>query len=110
MLKQNLLDCIIFRVKSDEMPKELYMKVKVKNFIQNRQSMKLLQLTDVTTQILYMEIKAQSEFSSLINTIMSHELRNPLNSIIAKNIEKSALYSKMRKLLESCDGAAKLST
>ena len=57
-----------------------------------------------------MEIKAQIEFSSLINTIMSHELRNPLNSIIAKNIEKSALYSKMRKFFESCDGATKQSS
>lgn len=48
-------------------------------------------------------MKAQTEFSSLMNTIMSHELRNPLNSIIAKNIEKSALYQKMVEKMNNFD-------
>ena len=51
-----------------------------------------MQLADVTNYILYMEIRAKNQFTQLINACVSHELRNPLNSIIAKNIEKSALY------------------
>lgn len=52
-------------------------------------------MVDVTNYILYMDIKAKNQFTSLINACVSHELRNPLNSIIAKNIEKAALYQKL---------------
>ena len=86
---------------------ETYITIRLKTFFQEGKLMKILSFVDVTTQIQYMEIKAQSEFSSLINTIMSHELRNPLNSIIAKNIEKSALYQKMVSLLNQFDETTK---
>ena len=55
----------------------------------------MIQIVDVTHHILYTEFKAKAEFTSLISACVSHELRNPLNSIMAKNIEKEALYSKM---------------
>lgn len=32
---------------------------------------------------------------------MSHELRNPLNAIISKNIEKKHLYDELEKYLEN---------
>jgi signal transduction histidine kinase len=41
---------------------------------------------------LYNEQKGEAKFSSMINATVSHELRNPLNSIIAKNIEKDSLH------------------
>lgn len=31
----------------------------------------------------------------MINATVSHELRNPLNSILAKNIEKENLYKQL---------------
>jgi signal transduction histidine kinase len=31
----------------------------------------------------------------MINATVSHELRNPLNSIIAKNIEKDGLHAEL---------------
>lgn len=37
----------------------------------------------------------------MINACVSHELRNPLNSIIAQNIEKHHLYNEMTKLIET---------
>ena len=42
----------------------------------------LLQLVDISSKIFYDDIKAQDDFSSLINSTISHEMRNPLNSII----------------------------
>jgi signal transduction histidine kinase len=36
----------------------------------------------------------------LINATVSHELRNPLNSLIAQNIEKKALYKELLKTVE----------
>ena len=37
----------------------------------------------------------------MINACVSHELRNPLNSIIAQNIEKHHLYNELTKLIEA---------
>ena len=36
----------------------------------------------------------------MINACVSHELRNPLNSIIAQNIEKYMLYKKLQEILD----------
>ena len=37
---------------------------------------------------------------SLINASVSHELRNPLNSIVAQNSLKAFLYNKLKELCE----------
>jgi signal transduction histidine kinase len=63
--------------------------------------MKMIQIVDVTHHILYTEYKAKIEFTSMINACVSHELRNPLNSIMAKNIEKEALYIELTKIVKS---------
>ena len=62
--------------------------------------MKMLQLVDITPHMLYTEFKAKVEFTSIINACVSHELRNPLNSIMAKNIEKAALYHELSTHLD----------
>ena len=36
----------------------------------------------------------------LINTTVSHELRNPLNSLIAQNMEKTALYKELSEEID----------
>ena len=43
----------------------------------------LLQIIDVTDNVLYTKEKSQNMLLSLINATVSHELRNPLNSINA---------------------------
>ena len=40
------------------------------------------QFIDISKQIFYDDIKAQEEYMSLMNSTVSHEMRNPLNSII----------------------------
>ena len=42
----------------------------------------LLQIIDVNDKILYNETKAEKSFLTLINAAISHELRNPLNSLM----------------------------
>ena len=42
----------------------------------------MLCLTDISQKIMYDTAKAESELLSLINSTFSHEMRNPLNSII----------------------------
>jgi hypothetical protein len=35
----------------------------------------------------------------MVNACVSHEMRNPLNSIVAHNIEKKFLYAKLEDTL-----------
>ena len=77
-----------------------FIQFRVKDYEKGDQKMKLLQIIDVTSYILYTEFKAKNQFTSLINACVSHELRNPLNSIISKNIEKSALYLQLQIKLQ----------
>lgn len=42
----------------------------------------LVQLIDVSDKMLYNEVKAEQQFLALINAAISHELRNPLSSMI----------------------------
>lgn len=44
-----------------------------------------IQFIDISSKIFYDEIKAQSRFMTVINSTISHEMRNPLNSILSQN-------------------------
>ena len=55
----------------------------------------MLQLYNVSKDILYDREKTHSDLLMLINATVSHELRNPLNSLIAQNMEKTALYKEL---------------
>ena len=43
----------------------------------------IIQIMDISASIMYDKEQAQNAFLSLVNACISHELRNPLNSIIA---------------------------
>ena len=43
----------------------------------------MLKFMDVSAEVYYDESKEQNELLALINATVSHELRNPLNSIVA---------------------------
>ena len=60
----------------------------------------MLQIIDVSHGIMYDQQKAENSFLAMINACVSHELRNPLNSIIAQNIQKYHLYQKLHKLID----------
>lgn len=57
----------------------------------------MLQIVDISDQIMYDQTQAQNDVLSLINVCISHELRNPLNSITAENIRKKSLLMKLQK-------------
>lgn len=44
----------------------------------------LIQIINISDKILYNEVKAENFFATLINAAISHELRNPLNSLISQ--------------------------
>ena len=59
----------------------------------------MLQIIDISKDILYDEVKAQSEFLSLINVTVSHEMRNPLNSIINKNTDLKFILDQIERYI-----------
>tara|TARA_B110000285_G_C15057132_1_gene580204 strand:+ start:608 stop:823 length:216 start_codon:yes stop_codon:yes gene_type:complete len=60
----------------------------------------MVQIIDVSPGVMYDQQKAENSFLAMINACVSHELRNPLNSIMAQNIEKQHLYEELFSLLE----------
>lgn len=44
----------------------------------------LIQIIDMSDKMLYNEVKAEQSFLTLINATVSHELRNPLASLIGQ--------------------------
>lgn len=60
----------------------------------------MLQFTNISGSILYKLEKAHNQVLEMINACVSHEMRNPLNSIVAQNIEKEYLYSDLEEVLK----------
>ena len=67
----------------------------------NNKTMKILQIVDISHTILYGQIQAKNDMLSLINACVSHELRNPLNAIIAQNINKECICRNIREFLDT---------
>ena len=63
--------------------------------------MKMVQIIDVSKSVLYDKEKNHTDMLQVINATVSHELRNPLNSLIAQNIEKSYLYEELIEIIET---------
>ena len=59
----------------------------------------MIQLINVSDKILYNEVNAEKSFLTLINAAISHELRNPLNQIVAFNMINLLLCSQLIQLL-----------
>ena len=64
-------------------------------------TMIMLTMCNVTKCILFDQLKQHNEILSVINATTSHELRNPLNALIACNLEKEALYDRFEKIIQS---------
>ena len=58
-----------------------FFSVKRKKFKLNQKKFKVIYLIDITTQIKYINLVSQQKMLQIINAIVSHEMRQPLNSI-----------------------------
>ena len=73
---------------TDDIPSR-YVQVKCSSF----KSKTIIQIIDISNSIMFDQQRAQNEFLNVINACVSHELRNPLNSISAQNMLKKHLYA-----------------
>lgn len=63
----------------------------------------MISVIDTSQEILCNNEKAHNELLVMINATVSHELRNPLNSIVAFNIQKEMLYAQLSQLINEQD-------
>jgi signal transduction histidine kinase len=61
-------------------------KIKVTNLKRNEKNSIMIQFINCTEEVSYDKEKAHSDLLMMINATVSHELRNPLNSLLAQNI------------------------
>ena len=57
------------------------MQIKRQLLIVDNQSMQVLQIIDISKDIMYTVANGEKKLMGLINATVSHEMRNPLNSI-----------------------------
>ena len=79
--------------------KRIYFKIKKSNYTVDNLDKKIVHLIETTSEVLQEQYKAQTHLLSLINACVSHELRNPLNSIIAQIFICENLNSQMTSSL-----------
>ena len=61
----------------------------------------MVSIIDNSHEIQRNKEKAQNDLLVMINATVSHELRNPLNSIAAINIQKEMLYNQLQELIRN---------
>ena len=103
----NLVD-----ISKENLPSFTYFQIKKGiNIQEGGEQQYLLQFIDISSKIFYDDMKAQDDFSSLINSTISHEMRNPLNSIINQCCVQEENCRNLAKLISriesQIDGHAK---
>ena len=93
---QSKIFCLILDENSETEYRIQYVQIKSSKFIRDKEETTMFQIINISDTILYNRSKAENQFLGLINACVSHELRNPLNSIIAQNIEKEYLYKQLK--------------
>ena len=69
--------------------------MKLSKFERNNKTKHIIQIINISNTILYNQSVAENKALGMINACVSHELRNPLNSIISQNMEKKFLYQEL---------------
>ena len=60
----------------------------------------ILKLIDTSSKVLFDREKTEKVIMSMVNATISHELRNPINSIHCQNVTIEMLLKKIDDLLE----------
>ena len=94
---------------SKEIPKFKYVQLKI-SFIKDENQTNseinkkmMLQIIDVSHKILYSESKAEQIFLTLINAAVSHELRNPLSSLIGQIANMDTCFDQFEVIINEIE-------
>ena len=78
-----------------------FVQFKKKNYVINDHQKILLQMVDVSQTILYEQVFAENQFLAITNATVSHELRNPLQSISAQNLKINLCLKEILSILKT---------
>ena len=59
----------------------------------------MVTIVDYTSQVNFQNEKEENELLKTINATVNHELRNPLNAIVATNEHKQFIYKELETVL-----------
>jgi len=60
----------------------------------------VLKIIDISKDVLYQREKGEKRLLTLINATVSHEMRNPINSLNSQNIKQTEINAKLMKIIE----------
>lgn len=61
----------------------------------------LIQIIDYSDRILYNQIKEEQSFSQIVSAAVSHELRNPLSSLIGQIVTMEVFFMSFQQILRT---------
>lgn len=76
-----------------------FMQFQLQKLERDQEEIWILNGTDVSKEILYDQAKAQQEFQEISVACVSHEMKNPLNSICAMNVVLREAFSQIERAL-----------
>lgn len=83
-----------------------YFKFKFIRIKNQYQAYSLIKITDATLSIWLEESRRHNKFLQMVNACVSHEMRNPINSIFAMNIQLQDQAQELSVILEELRKAA----
>ena len=79
----------------------MYCFFQIKKTLSTKTQRLILQLIDISPKIFYDDMKAQEEYMNITTSTISHEMRNPLNSIIAQSEIMLGIVDAVRDFIRS---------
>ena len=65
----------------EKIRKYKYVQIKVQDYLGQTSRQKIVQINDMTASVMFNIAQGEKQLLSLINATVSHEMRNPINSI-----------------------------
>jgi signal transduction histidine kinase len=83
-----------------------FVQIKRQYFKSDVKAYNVIQLVDISKDILYQRTAVEKKLLTVINATVSHEMRNPINSISALNIKQDQVNGRLRGLINRFDSAS----
>jgi signal transduction histidine kinase len=88
---------------NDSKNNERYVQIKRQKFKSDTKDYDMLKIVDVSMDVLYERSQGEKKLLTVINATVSHEMRNPINSINTLNIKQQEINDKLSLLIEKLD-------
>ena len=85
----------------DQESKYGYVQIKKRNLQLDGSTKVMLQVIDISSAIMYDQAQAKTEVLQLINATVSHEMRNPLNSIMNQIFKFMLIITALAAIIQS---------